>query len=187
MAVLLSARVKVCCATSVPVPPVMHNAGLCLLSAWQTVTNQLSPVISVMSLSCLKNATLPNGARNRASYENRDWRMKSTIMWDGESYKKITTDGLTMGDEYTWMFGERNEANGFINNDASNQTGYIFRKFMDESDNINYVDIESTSYWIEMRYAEIILILSEAYARLDKFKEAYDYLNKIRTRVGLLS
>ncbi|MCS2795089.1 hypothetical protein NXW97_24390 [Bacteroides faecis] len=27
-------------------------------------------------------------------------------------------------------------------------TGYIFRKFMDESDNINYVDIESTSYWI---------------------------------------
>ena len=132
-----------------------------------------------------KDATLPNGARNRASYENRDWRMKSTIMWDGESYKKITTDGLTMGDEYTWMFGERNEANGFINNDASNQTGYIFRKFMDESDNINYVDIESTSYWIEMRYAEIVLILSEAYARLDKFKEAYDYLNKIRTRVGL--
>lgn len=64
-------------------------------------------------------------------------------------------------------------------------TGYIFRKFMDESDNINYVDIESTSYWIEMRYAEIVLILSEAYARLDKFKEAYDYLNKIRTRVGL--
>ena len=41
---------------------------------------------------------------------------------------------------------------------------------MDESDNINYVDIESTSYWIEMRYAEIVLILSEAYARLDKFK-----------------
>ncbi len=40
-----------------------------------------------------KDAALPNGARNRASYENRDWRMKSTIMWDGESYKKITTDG----------------------------------------------------------------------------------------------
>ena len=32
--------VKVCCGL-VPVPPVMHNAGLCLLSAWQTVTNQL--------------------------------------------------------------------------------------------------------------------------------------------------
>ncbi len=28
-----------------------------------------------------KDAALPNGARNRASYENRDWRMKSTIMW----------------------------------------------------------------------------------------------------------
>lgn len=28
---------------------------------------------------------------------------------------------------------------------------------MDESDNINYVDIESTSYWIEMRYAELFL------------------------------
>lgn len=37
---------------------------------------------------------------------------------------------MTMGDEYTWMFGERNDTNGFINNDASNQTGYIFRKWI---------------------------------------------------------
>ena len=108
----------------------MHNAGLCLLSRLanryqSTVTGDFCD-----ELILSKDAALPNGARNRASYENRDWRMKSTIMWDGESYKKITTDGLTMGDEYTWMFGERNEANGFINNDASNQTGYIFRKWI---------------------------------------------------------
>ena len=36
-----------------------------------------------------------------------------------------------------------------------------------------------------MRLAEIYLISSEAYARLDKFKDAYIDLNEVRQRVGM--
>lgn len=131
-----------------------------------------------------KDAALPNGARNRASYENRDWRMKSTIMWDGESYKKITTDGLTMGDEYTWMFGERNEANGFINNDASNQTGYIFRKWIRQETGWERTDGPQDFYL--MRLADVYLMYAEAVNETSgPTSECVALLNKIRSRGNL--
>ena len=131
-----------------------------------------------------KDAALPNGARNRASYENRDWRMKSTIMWDGESYKKITTDGLTMGDEYTWMFGERNEANGFINNDASNQTGYIFRKWIRQEAGWERTDGPQDFYL--MRLADVYLMYAEAVNETSgPTSECVALLNKIRSRGNL--
>ncbi len=64
-------------------------------------------------------------------------------------------------------------------------TGYLFRKFVKEDKTIDFADIQSDQYWIEMRLAEIYLISSEAYARLDKFKDAYIDLNEVRQRVGM--
>ena len=64
-------------------------------------------------------------------------------------------------------------------------TGYLFRKFVKEDKTIDFAHVQSDQYWIEMRLAEIYLISSEAYARLDKFKEAYIDLNVIRNRVGM--
>ena len=112
---------------------------------------------------------------------NRDPRFYASILYNGANWTGRQLE-LYVGGKDGYMDFSTSASQDYV---RTSTTGYIFRKFMDESDNINYVDIESTSYWIEMRYAEIILILSEAYARLDKFKEAYDYLNKIRTRVGL--
>lgn len=112
---------------------------------------------------------------------NRDPRFYASILYNGANWTGRQLE-LYVGGKDGYMDFSTSASQDYV---RTSTTGYIFRKFMDESDNINYVDIESTSYWIEMRYAEIVLILSEAYARLDKFKEAYDYLNKIRTRVGL--
>ena len=64
-------------------------------------------------------------------------------------------------------------------------TGYYIRKFVKKDDKINFVDVHSDQFWIEMRLAEVYLIRSEAYARLNKWTEAYLDLNKIRTRVGM--
>ena len=39
-----------------------------------------------------------NGAWNRKSYENRDWRMRSTILWNGEKMIKVALDGMSIGE-----------------------------------------------------------------------------------------
>lgn len=131
-----------------------------------------------------KDATLLNGARNRASYESRDWRMKSTIMWDGESYKKISTDGLTLGQEYTWKFGERSEAKGYINNDASSQTGYIYRKWIRQTAGWERADGPQDLYL--MRLADVYLMYAEAVNETTgPTDECVALLNKIRSRGNL--
>ena len=130
------------------------------------------------------DATLPDGARNPASYENRDWRMKATIMWDGEKYKKISTDGLTIGDEYTWMYGERDESKGFINNDASNQTGYIYRKWIRQEAGWERTDGPQDFYL--MRLADVYLMYAEAVnATEGPTDECVALINKIRSRGNL--
>lgn len=64
-------------------------------------------------------------------------------------------------------------------------TGYIFRKFLDNSGKVNFTNILAGTYWTEMRLAEIYLIRSEAYARQNDFGKAYADLKTIRDRVGL--
>lgn len=130
------------------------------------------------------DASLPGGSRNRSSYENRDWRMKATIMWDGEGYNKISTDGLTLGDKYIWMYGERDEAKGFINNDASNQTGYIYRKWIRQEAGWERTDGPQDFYL--MRLADVYLMYAEAVnATEGPTNECVALINKIRSRGNL--
>lgn len=49
----------------------------------------------------------------------------------------------------------------------STTTGYYIRKFIKNDAEINFVDVQSDQFWIEMRMAEVYLIRSEAYARLE--------------------
>lgn len=131
-----------------------------------------------------KDANTPNGARNRASYENRDWRMKSTIMWDGESYTKIVNGGMELGKEYMWMFGDRSEANGKINNDANNQTGYIYRKWIRQEAGWDRTDGPQDFYL--MRLADVYLMYAEAVNETTgPTDECVALLNKIRSRGNL--
>ncbi|MCO7112116.1 RagB/SusD family nutrient uptake outer membrane protein [Bacteroides uniformis] len=89
-----------------------------------------------------------------------------------------------MGDEYTWMFGERNEANGFINNDASNQTGYIFRKWIRQEAGWERTDGPQDFYL--MRLADVYLMYAEAVNETSgPTSECVALLNKIRSRGNL--
>jgi len=126
-----------------------------------------------------------NGAWNRASYANRDWRMRSTILWNGERMIKIALDGMSIGDSLTWMFGVRgNEAGGFINNDANSQTGYIYRKWVRQVGIAERTQGPQDFYL--MRLADVYLMYCEAANETDgPSDELVGLVNQIRKRGNL--
>nr|WP_244440180.1 RagB/SusD family nutrient uptake outer membrane protein [Bacteroides rodentium] len=147
-----------------------------------TITGDFLPQL-VMN----RDANLENGARNRASYENRDWRMKSTIMWDGETYVGIENGGMELRSQYpayTWMYGTYNQGAGFINNDASGRTGYIYRKWIRQEAGWDRTDGPQDFYL--MRLADVYLMYAEAVNETNgPTDECVALLNKIRSRGNL--
>lgn len=126
-----------------------------------------------------------NGAWNRKSYENRDWRMRSTILWNGEKMIKVALDGMSIGDSLTWMFGVRGEeSKGFINNDASSQTGYIYRKWVRQVGIAERTQGPQDFYL--MRLADVYLMYCEAVNETDgPSQELVGLINQIRNRGNL--
>lgn len=125
-----------------------------------------------------------NGSINRKSYENRDWRMRSTILWNGEKMLFIALDGMSVGDSLTWVFGEKEQSKGFIYNDASNQTGYIFRKWVRQ---VGIADrTQGPQDYYLMRLADVYLMYCEAMNEAEgPSEELVDLVNQIRKRGNL--
>lgn len=114
-------------------------------------------------------------------WENRDPRFYSSILYNGASWKGRTIELYKDGKDGYMDFTTASSQD----NVHKSTTGYLFRKFMKDDVTINFTSRLSDQYWIEMRYAEIYLIRSEAYARLNTFNKAYDNLKAIRDRVGM--
>lgn len=112
-------------------------------------------------------------------FDGREPRFYASILYDGANWLGRNLDLSADGDCYMDFATSGQDAV------HKTTTGYIFRKFMSDSRSINFTNILSGQYWIEMRLAEIYLIRSEANARLGQFGPAYEDLNEIRTRVGL--
>lgn len=113
-------------------------------------------------------------------FVNREPRFYASILYNGATWNKKTIDMAPGGaDECMTYTGLPKD-----DNVHKSTTGYMIRKFL-TTKTYNYTNTLSDQYWIEMRMAEIYLIRSEAYARLNQWTDAYNDLNKIRTRVGL--
>lgn len=125
-----------------------------------------------------------NGSINRKSYENRDWRMRSTILWNGEKMLFIALDGMSVGDSLTWVFEEKEQSKGFIYNDASNQTGYIFRKWVRQ---VGIADrTQGPQDYYLMRLADVYLMYCEAMNEAEgPSEELVGLVNQIRKRGNL--
>ncbi|MGF1925104.1 MAG: RagB/SusD family nutrient uptake outer membrane protein, partial [Bacteroidia bacterium] len=63
-------------------------------------------------------------------------------------------------------------------------TGYYAKKFLDQS-NTNIVVNKSDQTWMEMRYAEVLLIDAEAKTKINNIAGAKASLNELRTKRGL--
>ena len=113
-------------------------------------------------------------------FANREPRFYASILYTGADWKGRKLQIYKGGTDGFMEFSPAIPANFCMST-----TGYLFRKFVSDSPNINFSSINSGQYWIEMRLAELYLIRSEAYARQNKFNEAYADLKTIRNRVGL--
>lgn len=135
-------------------------------------------------------------------FDNKDPRMKGTIICSGDEMlgtqidfqagqyyykgrKWATRESAVgslddQGDVITSINGPKSSSNWF-----DNQTGFSFRKFLDE-DKSAYDPAHGSEIWyVRIRYAEILLIASEAALELGNDDKALEYINDVRERAGL--
>ncbi|MFD1772248.1 RagB/SusD family nutrient uptake outer membrane protein [Sphingobacterium suaedae] len=111
-------------------------------------------------------------------YENREDRFYATILYNGAAWKgrTIRTSIEDPVDGFA-AFGSTGDPKRTV-------TGYYAKKLLDES-NTTFVMNRSTQSWIELRYAETVLIAAEAKAQLGDFPGATAAINKLRAKRGL--
>ncbi|NGM89224.1 RagB/SusD family nutrient uptake outer membrane protein, partial [Parapusillimonas sp. SGNA-6] len=111
-------------------------------------------------------------------YINREPRFYATILYNGSTWKgrtlNTTVDGTTDG--FVQM--------GSISEPRKTVTGYYAKKMLDPT-NTNFIQNRSTQSWHEIRYAEVLLILSEAQILSDRLTDGKNTLNKLRNKRGL--
>lgn len=123
-----------------------------------------------------------SGPMAKEPYVGREPRFYASIIYNGATWKEKKI--------YTYVDAE----NGFAAyrdnmNPGEKQTvtGYFIRKYLQEN-NADFDDKGSDQFWIEMRYAEVLLNLAEALAEQDYSKnqdDALEALNEVRERVNL--
>lgn len=148
-----------------------------------TTTGDFAPALKPSS-----NRTLANGAINPNSYLNRDYRMKSTIQWDGEvcvgTYAYKVTGWVLF--QYKTYSGTVPGTNIAYNNAASTNSGYIFRKFVRNTAGLGRS--EGNYNWPIMRLADVYLMYAEANNEITNGAPdalAVDVVNRVRHRGNL--
>lgn len=133
--------------------------------------------------------TAPNSALNPASYANRDYRMKATLVWDYERMTGIDNSGQVTGDVV--FVHKQNGSTVTIGGQTyntcrydSNTHGYLFRKFVR-----NYggaLRDEGDMNWPVMRLADVFLMYAEADNEVNGPQAtAIGLVNRIRQRGNL--
>lgn len=106
-------------------------------------------------------------------WKNRDPRFKATIAYNGCLWE---LSGKTGRIQWTYVGSEVN---------MPTPTGFYCRKAVNPSYTPYYTERSSTD-WIEIRYAEVLINYAECAAELNKLDEAYDVLTQIRQRAGII-
>lgn len=111
-------------------------------------------------------------------YTNREPRFYASILYHGASWKNRTINTTPS-----------NTVEGFSEYAVTTEprktvTGYYIRKMLNPAVN-NFVVNKSVQSWIELRYAEILLIHAEAKAKLNDMSAAQQSLNALRNKRGL--
>lgn len=146
---------------------------------------RLCPTQELVDAFLMDNGTefSPVSSFDSTMYINRESRFYATILYNGAPWKgrKIQT----------WIGENASVGNGLDRFLAYNSspypnttvTGYYFRKLGDESNlNFDLAYRKSDQDCIEIRLAEVYLILAEAYINLNRKSDAEQWILKVRNR-----
>jgi hypothetical protein len=154
-----------------------------------TSTGDFAPKLIPMNPGTANARTAPNSAVNPASYANRDYRMKGTLLWDYEMIIGLTS--LKSTGYAPFIYQSWNvfpiEINGVkytsYNTDGTN-SGYIFRKFVRNYEGLGRS--EGDYAWPVMRLADVYLMYAEATNEVGgPQQDAIEVVNKVRRRGNL--
>lgn len=119
-----------------------------------------------------------NSTQASNPYANREPRFYASILYNGASWKGRTINTTPS-----------NTVEGFSEYAVTTEprktvTGYYIKKMLNPAVN-NFVVNKSVQSWIELRYAEILLIQAEAKTKLNDISGAQQALNTLRNKRGL--
>jgi len=143
---------------------------------------QMNPTTNPAARTTLNSAVNPN------SYANRDFRMKSSIMWDFEMTIGLTnlkSTGFSPFIYQTWGANVMIGGTRFIsyNTDGSN-SGYVFRKFVRNYEGLGRS--EGDYAFPVMRLADVFLMYAEASNEASgPLADAVAVVNQVRRRGNL--
>ena len=143
---------------------------------------QMNPTTNAAARTTLNSAVNPN------SYANRDYRMKSTIMWDYEMCIGLTSLKSTGFSPYIYNTWAANVTLGGVNyityNTDGTNSGYIFRKFVRNYEGLGRS--EGDYAYPVMRLADVYLMYAEASNEVSgPLADAVAVVNKVRARGAL--
>lgn len=141
-----------------------------------------------------------NPAMAASPYQNRDPRLKATILYDGADWKPRTADvadrdkvNQIQTGQYEVINAQGQKVIQFgldtrkspIEDWNGSRTGYYIRKFTDPDPTMEDQNTRQRIPWPMFRYTEAILNYVEACIELGEEAEAKIWLNKIRFRAGM--
>ncbi|MCY4780011.1 RagB/SusD family nutrient uptake outer membrane protein [Sphingobacterium sp. UT-1RO-CII-1] len=160
-------------------PSVTHtwDAATRPLSEAQNYSGANQPTLEMVnSYPMIDGETIEESADYDAQFywKNRDPRFAATIAHNGVLWELSGKKGRKQ-----WTYAGHSTQN-------PTTSGFYCRKAIN-LDYTPYLTERSSTDWIELRFAEVMLNYAEAAAEVGKLEVAYEMLKKIRERAGILA
>lgn len=153
----------------------------------------VSPTKQAVDLFPMKDGKMP-GVSTKYPYDlghfykNRDPRFYNTFAYNGSKWPYSGNSNFRL---WTYKYSQKDGSKTtdiFTESQGTNATGIYVRKASDlnaknSNGNFNY----SSTYFMEMRFAEVVLNLAECAAGINNLSEANTLLTSIRARAGIES
>ena len=108
-------------------------------------------------------------------WQNRDPRFDQTIVYNGSTWELGIAGRQTGRIQFTYIGAEQN---------SPTPSGFYMRKAIDQNQSSGQA-FQSSTDWIELRYAEVLMNLAESANEVGHTDEAYTELKDIRARAGI--